>query len=719
MHVRTVLAVELALIAITAAIVMFGGPVQTLANNGVGYSSIIAAGNGGATVCQTGETLPRGASSLLLGLQAVVGPRVTVTVFSQGPRGDKGHQLASGTRNPGWTGAQVSVPVSRVTHTASDVTICSQLGQTRETIGVLGHKTNPAIAARSANSVLPGRMGIEYLAPGSRSWWSQALSVARRLGLGRAPSGTWVALLLASLFSIMTALAAYASMYALSQRPRAPRRATGQARGQATARVARLTTPLRRIPHAAWLCAAVACLNAVCWSLVSPPFQVPDEPSHFAYVQELAEAGHLPVGTSDSFSPEEEAALAGLHHYPVQFKPGAHTIASRAQQRQLQHDLSLPLSGTGNGNAGTAAAEPPLFYALETIPYELASSGSLLDRLELMRLLSALFAGLTALFAYLFVREALPGTPWAWTVGGLGAALAPLLGFMSGAVNPDSMLFAVSAVLYYLLARAFRRGLTPSLGAAIGLTAATGLLTKLNFLGLLPGALLGLALLARRAPRGSRTAAYAGLATAVTLAVVPQALYALVKSAAVHSTLGAASSGVTHAAHSPGLAEISYIWQLYLPRIPGMTNYFPGVFTTRQLWFNGLVGLYGWIDTVFPSWVDDVALLPAALLVALLLRELLSRRVAVRARASELLVYATIGAGVLALVGAASYTSGTYPFWEPRYLLPMLPLLAAVLALAARGAGRRWGPAAGVTLIALVLAHDLFSQLQVISRYYG
>ena len=49
-----------------------------------------------------------------------------------------------------------------------------------------------------------------------------------------------------------------------------------------------------------------------------------------------------------------------------------------------------------------------------------------------MRLLSALMAGVTALFTFLFVREALPGAPWAWTVGGLGAALAPLLGFISG-----------------------------------------------------------------------------------------------------------------------------------------------------------------------------------------------------------------------------------------------------------------------------------------------
>ena len=98
-------------------------------------------------------------------------------------------------------------------------------------------------------------------------------------------------------------------------------------------------------------------------------------------------------------------------------------------------------------------------------------------------------------------------------------------------------------------------------------------------------------------------------------------------------------------------------------------------------------------------------------------------RATLSARAVELLVYAITAGGVLTLVGAASYTNDVTanfgPFSEPRYLLPMLPLLAAALALAARGAGKRWGPTVGVLIVVLILGHDLFSELQVISRYYG
>jgi len=59
------------------------------------------------------------------------------------------------------------------------------------------------------------------------------------------------------------------------------------------------------------------------------------------------------------------------------------------------------------------------------------------------------------------------------------------------------------------------------------------------------------------------------------------------------------------------------------------------------------------------------------------------------------------------------------PFPESRYLLPLVALFGAALALAARGAGRRWGAATSALIVVALVAHDLFSQLQVIARYYG
>jgi hypothetical protein len=84
-------------------------------------------------------------------------------------------------------------------------------------------------------------------------------------------------------------------------------------------------------------------------------------------------------------------------------------------------------------------------------------------------------------------------------------------------------------------------------------------------------------------------------------------------------------------------------------------------------------------------------------------------------------VYTLIALGLIVLIGLDSYRR--FPtiageFTQPRYLLPLIPLLGVALALAARGAGRRWGPAVGTLIVVLFLAHDVFSQLLVAGRFY-
>jgi 4-amino-4-deoxy-L-arabinose transferase-like glycosyltransferase len=479
-----------------------------------------------------------------------------------------------------------------------------------------------------------------------------------------------------------------------------------------------------RLPSAAWLCAAVAFVNAAAWSLISPPFQVPDEPSHVAYVKELAESGRLPAHTG-TFSYEEEVAVQALGVDHVAERPQNMPISSRAQQRMLEHELQMAERSAEKGgeNAGVASSQPPLYYALEAVPYILGEGGNLLERIALMRLLSALMAGLTALFSFLFVRELLPRVPWAWAVGGLCVALAPLLGFVSGAVNPDALLFAVAAALFYCLARGFRRGLNGHAALTLGLVIAVGFATKLNFVGLVPGALLGLVLLSVRAARTLGRAAYVSLAAALAIALSPPLVYVIAHLASGGRALGIVSSGVSLSSGRGGVwAEASYVWQLYLPRLPGMHDDFAGLSSTRELWFNGYVGLYGWLDTTFPGWVYELALLPAIAIAALCARAMIGAAPALRARAPELAVYCVMAAGLLLLIGADSYIAfpkSDAEYAEVRYLLPLLPLLGAVLALAARGAGRRWGPTAGAVLVALFLFHDLFSQLQVVARFYG
>ena len=546
LNVRTVLAGGLALLSVAVAVRLSRPPLAVVGTNSIAAEREVGVTKEAVSFCQSKETLPAGVSAIRLAALAHIGPTVTVTALS-GSR-----IVAAGTQAAGWTGDSVTVPIEPQSSTVRHAEICMAFAPAVNLVELFGETLPRAGEAP--------RIGIEYLRPGRRSWWSLALPVARRMGLGRSPSGTWIALIPILLMAaavvvtswlVVTQLGASSpgpvpapiagAQSATRRSPRArsrgaptrsrrgvPTRSPGTRKTSSRGFGLRLRAVSRSVPRAALACGAVACLSAASWSIVTPPFQVPDEPSHFAYAQQLAETGVLPTSSAADFSPEEIAALGGLEQAAVHENPAYGTISSGPQQQRLERDLALPLAQRGGGGAGVAASEPPLYYALQTIPYHLAVGGNVLERLALMRLLSALMAGLTALFAFLFLREALPGAPWGWTVGGLGVALFPLLGFMSGAVNPDAMLCAVSAALFYCLARAFRRGLSTGPAVAIGTLTAVGLLTKLNFVGLVPGIALAMVVLARGAARSNGRSAYRSLALTGAIAASPVFVYVLV-----------------------------------------------------------------------------------------------------------------------------------------------------------------------------------------------
>ena len=723
-YVKVTLAVGVALLLAVAALTLTRAPPRVVGvSSATNASTRLPLGRalGDATVCQGNESLPAAVSAIRVTLGAEYGSSVHVTA-SQGSR-----ILTQGTRGPEWTSGSVTVPVAPLSHAASHVMLCFELAPNSEPIYFLGNETSAGetailhTAGSPGGQPLGGRVGVEYLAAGQGSWWSRILTVARHMGLGHALTGTWVALLIA-------ALAATAGALALGVALRGSRDITvlhsAATNGTPASRTAALRAFLGRVPAAAWTCALIALLNASAWSLIVPPFQGRDEADHFAYVEQLAETGTLPENGHENgtYSPQVELVLRGLHYGEVVRSPQTPTISSLAEQRALASDISAHASLKGSGEAGSATSEPPLYYAVQTIPY-LLGRGNILVQLQLMRLVGALFGAVTAMLAFLFLRELLPSAPWAATVGALCVALQPLFAFVSGSLNPDSMLFAVAAGILLCLARAFRRGLTRRLAIALGALIAVGFLTKLNFIGFSFGVFAGLVVLAVRGHRSEGRMALPPPTIAAGLGIAPVLLYALRNLLSGRPTFGIVSGGAGLISTHSLFHQISYIWQVYLPRLPGMTHYFSGLATYRDIWFDRSVGLYGWIDTMFPAWVDDVALLPAAAILLLCVRELVLRRAALRARLAELGVYAAIALGVLVMIGASSYLSDViqheHAFGEPRYLLPLLPLLGAVLALAVRGAGRRWAPVAGAALVVLFLGHDLFSQLQVIARYYG
>jgi hypothetical protein len=204
---RVGLTVGLALTAVAVVIVLSGSPPVLAGTNGVvPVPSPLASVPGGGGACQADETVPAGSSAIRLSLEASAGPRVSLAVLAGG------RTIAHGASVQGWLGRVVTVPVGPLERTVQHATICFSFAGAEERVSLLGVPTAPRNAARSGARVLPGRIAVEYVRAGSSSWWSLAPSVARRMGLGRAWAGTWVAAMVALLMATGIVLASWLTL---------------------------------------------------------------------------------------------------------------------------------------------------------------------------------------------------------------------------------------------------------------------------------------------------------------------------------------------------------------------------------------------------------------------------------------------------------------------------------------------------------------------------
>ncbi|HEY7952200.1 MAG TPA: DUF2142 domain-containing protein [Solirubrobacteraceae bacterium] len=513
---------------------------------------------------------------------------------------------------------------------------------------------------------------------------------------------------------------------------------------------------LKRVPRAGWACFLIALVNCAIWTVVVPPFQVPDEISHFAYAQYVAQTGKLPPQQATlQYSPEEYTVLDSLFFFDTIGRPQMRGIFTSAEDRGLREALAQHPSPTGTGGTTSITNQPPLYYALAAIPYWLSPSHNILFRLQFMRLLSALLAACTVLTAFLFLRELLPRLPWAWTVGALVIAFQPTFCFLAAGVQGDNLLFFAASATFLLLLRAFRHGLTMRRGVLIGLAVVAGVLGKLTFISLLPGVLLALALLGWREIRrvraggagsgtradeqadpsqstgiGASLRALAPIALATAIVIIPVAIYAFMNLHVWHrggltgggfevATVSPTASG----GHAVTLHEtLDYTWELYLPRLPFMNHAFFSSSPLTGTWLDGSIGHFGWLDYTFPAWVYTFAKYLFAALALLALVGIVRLRAALRSSLPMLACFAVMALGLLGAIGYAGIryrlVNGA-PFEQARYIFPLLVFYGLFVVLAANALPRRWAPLFGALLVMLAMAHGLFAETLTISRYYG
>jgi len=473
---------------------------------------------------------------------------------------------------------------------------------------------------------------------------------------------------------------------------------------------------------------AVATIQVVAWALVLPPFQGPDEDAHFAYVQQLAETGQAPVasgGNGRAISSEQNDAMNTAQLRSLRGVLGARPAWSEAEQerwRELEASLSDAASADGLG-PNAVAQNPPLYYALETIPYHLAPGGSFFNRVYVMRFASAVFylaiVGLMWLIASELFRPL-----WARTLATGVVALQPKLAMLGGIVNPDILLALTWTAFIYAGLRIVRRGPTPGRLLGAGLATAASVLTHGRGLPLV-GALVALLVIAYVRWRPPRRELIRGVA----IGAGPAALALL--GLFVFTSDGAAGGGVYGGevsrlgARGFNVREfLSYVWQFYLPRLDFMEPTIgPAGYGFKQVYIQSFYGDLAWLEIEFPRFATDLLAFATVLLLLGLYTVVVRRPDGVRRNWPEVAFLVLTALSLIVTLHVSSYrdllVNPSDPLITGRYLLPLVSVLAVGVTVVVMALPRRLAPIASGVVLAIGVVLQLSALGMTFVRFYA
>jgi hypothetical protein len=488
----------------------------------------------------------------------------------------------------------------------------------------------------------------------------------------------------------------------------------------------RLSARARRAPRALVLLLLVGALQSLAWDVALPAFQGPDEDTHFAYVQHLAETGELPSPTTGgtAYSSQEEEALVTLNLLPLIGDPNSRPAWSEADLGAWRAvERTITPAGRQNGaGPNPIAKNPPLYYALMSIPYRLLVWLPLLKLVFVLRLFNALCYLATIAMTWVLAGEVFGAVRWKQALAAGAVALEPQLSFMSAVINADNLLIALCTAVLLASVRLVTRG--PSMArvlTASGLTAAA-VLTHGRGLVTLP--VLGVALLA------------------AWLKYRPAAVDTLRRGAAAAATVGAAFVAYLAFGRSGGslyggqITELnsktsfnlrqfaSSVYQFYFPRLKSMQPRLGPEYGYKQVFIDTFYGSFGWLEVKFTERIYDVLQVLSAIGFVGFYTAVVVRWRRLRVAWPAVVVMVTLLVTNLLFLHYVSYRAllsdgGGDPLIVGRYLLPMVSLFGLAIAFTLGTLPRRLGPALGAVVLALGVLLSLGGIGITMARFYA
>jgi hypothetical protein len=478
----------------------------------------------------------------------------------------------------------------------------------------------------------------------------------------------------------------------------------------------------------------IGAILSVAWNVATPPLQGPDEARHFAYLQYLAETGHLPHVASGSEalevapgSTEEQGALNTLGLRPTITNRKVRPAWSSADL-SLWHEVerSLPRGSRANGAENSLAKDPPLYYAVMTIPYRAFIWLPLLKRVLVLRLFNSLFYLATIVMAWLIAAEVFGAVRWKQALTAGVVALEPQLSFMSAVINPDSLLVALTTGFLLASLRLVKRGPSPVRVLVPGVLAAAAVLTHGRGLVLLP--VLAVVLVAtwiRYRPAARQTLGLAVVAIApVCVAFLAYVLFG--RAAGTGSLYGGQVSELTGKTTSGGHFKLgqflSSIWNFYFERLAPLERVGPR-WGYRQVFIEGFYGGFGSGNVSFPKGVlAALQALTATGLLALCAAAVACRRQLRRAWPVVVVALSLVLTSIVFLHYVnyrAFLTRGAGHLFVGRYMLPMVALFALAIAFTVSSLPRRPAALVGAAVLACGVLLCLTGVTVSMYRFYG
>ncbi len=490
----------------------------------------------------------------------------------------------------------------------------------------------------------------------------------------------------------------------------------------------RLRTRIRKVPLALWLVLSVGLVQALAWNVALPAFQGPDESSHFAYVQYLAETGHLPTVTSGptGYSTEVFKALTWFNLLAITGDVGgrpAWSSADLAEWHEIEREMPRGSRANGSG-PDPVATNPPLYYAVMSIPYRMFVWLPLLKRLFVLRLFNALFYLATIALVWLIAGELFGPVRWKQTLAAGVVALEPQLAFMSAVINADNLLIALTTASLLGALRLVTRG--PTLTRVLTASLLTAAASLTHGRGLVNIPVLATALVAAfvKYRPGLREAVKRGAAAAGTLCVAFLA-YLLFGRPSGSGSLYAGQVTQLNSGRGFNLRQfLSSIYQFYFPRLPTMRPRLGPEYGYRQVFIHTFYGAFGSLEVEYKLKVYDVLQVLSAIGLVGLYTAAVARWRRLWRSWPEVIVLLALLVTNLAFLHYVSYRSllsngGTDPLILGRYLLPMIALFGLAIAFTVGSLPRR----AGVIVAAVILAGGVLLSLAGIgltmARFYA